>query len=77
MPKEKGMLTRQDTPFSKGILIEELLSHFQPPLKIKKYTGALDPEDHLCRFQNVSLLHQYNDGVKYRVSLTTLEGLAK
>lgn len=30
LKENKRMLTRQDTPFSKGILIEELSSHFLP-----------------------------------------------
>lgn len=29
-------------------------------------------EDHLCHFENASLLHQYTDGIKCRVFLNTL-----
>lgn len=50
--------------------------HFQP-LQIGEYTGTSDLEDHLYRFKNASQLHQYNNGVKCRVFLTTLARLSQ
>ncbi|XP_042460094.1 uncharacterized protein LOC122043530 [Zingiber officinale] len=37
----------------------------------------MDPEDHLCKFRNAALLHQYSDAVKCRVFLNTLSGSAQ
>lgn len=68
--------TQHDTPFSEGIIVEEFLSHFWP-LQFREHTGASDPEDHLYYFKNVSLLHQYSNGVKCQVLLITLVGLAQ
>lgn len=61
-------------PVSLRFLTEELLSHFWP-LQIGGYTGTSELEDHLYHFENVFLLHQYSNGVKYRVFLMTLVGL--
>ncbi|XP_042396595.1 uncharacterized protein LOC121986714 [Zingiber officinale] len=36
-----------------------------------------DPEDHLCKFRNAALLHQYSDVIKCRVFLNTLSGSAQ
>ncbi|KZV56408.1 hypothetical protein F511_00405 [Dorcoceras hygrometricum] len=35
-------------------------------------TGMGDPEEHLSRFENATLLHQYADPINCRVFLTTL-----
>ncbi|XP_074562436.1 uncharacterized protein LOC141818939 [Curcuma longa] len=63
------------SPFVPWILEEELPRHFRAP-QLSDYTGAADPEDHLGRFENVVLLHQYTDAIKCRVFLTTLSGSA-
>lgn len=39
---KKIVMTQRDTPFSEGIIVEELLSHFQA-LQIGEYTRASDP----------------------------------
>ncbi|XP_074574636.1 uncharacterized protein LOC141831105 [Curcuma longa] len=63
------------SPFAPWILEEELPRHFRAP-QLSDYTGAADPEDHLGRFENAALLHQYTDAIKCRVFLTTLAGSA-
>ncbi|XP_073049399.1 uncharacterized protein [Primulina eburnea] len=39
---------------------------------VGEYDGHTDPEEHLGRFENAALLHQYSDGVRCRVFLGTL-----
>ncbi|XP_042396661.1 uncharacterized protein LOC121986788 [Zingiber officinale] len=48
-----------------------------PPPPIREYDGSKDLEDHLHKFRNVALLHQYSDVVKCRVFLNTLSGSAQ
>ncbi|XP_042415147.1 uncharacterized protein LOC122004305 [Zingiber officinale] len=43
---------------------------------IGEYDGSKDPEDHLRKFKNAALLHQYSDAVKCQVFLNTLSGSA-
>ncbi|XP_042446558.1 uncharacterized protein LOC122031516 [Zingiber officinale] len=38
---------------------------------IEEYNGSTDPDDHLGKFDNAATLHQYTNGVKCRVFLTT------
>lgn len=61
------------TPFAWEILEQELPRHFRQP-QVGEYTGSSDPEDHLCCFENASLLYQYTNEVKCRVFLNTLSG---
>lgn len=56
--------------------MEELLDGFRP-FQIAEYTKSADSEDHLGCFENEALLHQYTDGVKCRVFMTTLSGAAQ
>lgn len=71
--KERGNYPKR-YPFHRRGPNRGIVEIFQP-LQIGEYTGAVDPEDHLCHFENdVSLLHQYDDGVKCRVFLTILVG---
>ncbi|KAL8514415.1 hypothetical protein ACS0TY_013504 [Phlomoides rotata] len=42
-----------------------------------EYDGMNNPQDHLLRFKNGALLHQYTDVVKCRVFLTILTKLAQ
>ncbi|XP_074560387.1 uncharacterized protein LOC141816515 [Curcuma longa] len=65
----------ESSPFVRRILEDELPRHFRTP-QFSDYTGNTDPEDHLGRFENVALLHQYTDVIKCRVFLTTLAGSA-
>ncbi|KAL0349743.1 UNVERIFIED_CONTAM: hypothetical protein Sradi_4123500 [Sesamum radiatum] len=39
---------------------------------IAKYDGMTDPQEHLSRFENTTLLHRYTDSIKCRVFITTL-----
>lgn len=59
-------------PFTKEILDNPLPSHFKPVNY--EYHDASDPEDHIAKFENVALLHQYSEGVKCRVFSTTRVG---
>ncbi|XP_074570551.1 uncharacterized protein LOC141827208 [Curcuma longa] len=65
----------------KGKAPMEILEEGLPPrfktVPVGEYNGSTDPEDHLSRFENASLLHQYPDGVKCRVFLNTLAGSAQ
>ncbi|XP_075514389.1 uncharacterized protein LOC142549336 [Primulina tabacum] len=54
------------SPFSLAILEEGLPPNFRQP-NVGEYDGHSDPEEHLGRFENAALLHQYTDGVKCRV----------
>ncbi|XP_074574021.1 uncharacterized protein LOC141830496 [Curcuma longa] len=65
----------ENSPFVRRILEEEVPRHFRMP-QFSDYTGNTDPEDHLGRFENAALLHQYTDAIKCRVFLTTLAGSA-
>ncbi|KAL8515696.1 hypothetical protein ACS0TY_014395 [Phlomoides rotata] len=58
------------SPFSEEILMDPLPRNFKT--LTYEYDGTNDPQDHLLRFENGSLLHQNTDGVKCRVFLTTL-----
>ncbi|XP_073298454.1 uncharacterized protein [Primulina huaijiensis] len=60
-------------PFSMELMTEELSKNFEFP-NIEEYDGKGDLEDHLSRFENAALLHQYTDSIKFRVFLTTLTG---
>ncbi|XP_073064069.1 uncharacterized protein [Primulina eburnea] len=58
-------------PFSDIIVREPLPGHFKSA-KIKDYDGSSDPEEHLARFENMAMLHCYEDQIKCKVFLTTL-----
>ncbi|XP_073051365.1 uncharacterized protein [Primulina eburnea] len=62
---------KRGSPFSLAILEEGLPPNFRQ-LKVGEYDGHTDPEEHLGRFENSALLHQYSDGVRCRVFLGTL-----
>ncbi|XP_042460440.1 uncharacterized protein LOC122043951 [Zingiber officinale] len=62
-------------PFSARILNEKLPKGYWAP-SIGEYEGSKDSEDHLRKFKNASLLHQYSDAVKCQVFLNTLSGSA-
>ncbi|XP_042432764.1 uncharacterized protein LOC122019358 [Zingiber officinale] len=81
LKKGKAIALRQDprvepeeqVPFSTRILKEKLPKGYKPPA-IEKYDGSQDLEDHLHKFRNATLLHQYIDAIKCRVFLNTLSG---
>ncbi|XP_073044289.1 uncharacterized protein [Primulina eburnea] len=62
---------KKGSPFSLAILEEGLPPNFRQS-NVGEYDGHTDPEEHLGRFENIALLHQYSDGVKCRVFLGTL-----
>ncbi|XP_073017981.1 uncharacterized protein [Primulina eburnea] len=62
---------KKGSPFSLAILKEGLLPNFRQS-NVGEYDGHTDPEEHLGRFENAALLHQYSDEVKCRVFLGTL-----
>ncbi|KAG8373789.1 hypothetical protein BUALT_Bualt11G0061700 [Buddleja alternifolia] len=67
---KKGIL------FSDEVMADELPTHFRM-LDIPEYNGFTNPVEHPWRFQNFALLHHYTDGVKCRIFLTTLAGVAQ
>ncbi|XP_042387947.1 uncharacterized protein LOC121980041 [Zingiber officinale] len=65
----------EKVPFSARILNERLPKGYRSP-SIGEYDGSKDPEEHLQKFKNAALLHQYSDAVKCKVFLNTLSGSA-
>ncbi|KZV55639.1 hypothetical protein F511_26803 [Dorcoceras hygrometricum] len=61
----------REVPFSPEVLAAELPQHFKFP-NVGEYDGMGDLGEHLSRFGNAALLHQYADPIKCRVFLTTL-----
>ncbi|XP_042472460.1 uncharacterized protein LOC122055143 [Zingiber officinale] len=57
--------------------MEDPLPRHYTPLVIGEYNGSVDLDDHLAKFDNAVILHQYIDGVKCRVFLITLSGPAQ
>ncbi|XP_073121657.1 uncharacterized protein [Henckelia pumila] len=66
---------QRESPFARAILDEELPSNFKQPT-LGEYDGSSDPEEHLGRFENATLLHRYLNAIKCRVFLTTLTSLS-
>ncbi|KZV23489.1 hypothetical protein F511_41878 [Dorcoceras hygrometricum] len=60
--------------FYTEVLAAELPQHFKFP-NMGEYDGMGDLEEHLSRFENAALLHQYADPIKCRVFRTTLVDL--
>ncbi|XP_073033010.1 uncharacterized protein [Primulina eburnea] len=67
----RAPVPKRGSPFSLAILEEGLPPNFRQ-LNVGEYDGHTDPEEHLGRFENAALLHQYSDGVRCRVFLGTL-----
>lgn len=42
-----------------------------------EYEGTIDHWDHICRFENMALLHQFTDGIKCRLFAITLTKVAQ
>ncbi|KAL0449249.1 UNVERIFIED_CONTAM: hypothetical protein Slati_1481300 [Sesamum latifolium] len=53
-------------PFTKEVMADELPINCRTPA-IAEYDGTTDPQEHLSRFENATLLHRYTDGIKCRV----------
>ncbi|XP_073066044.1 uncharacterized protein [Primulina eburnea] len=62
---------KRENPFSLAILEEGLPPNFRQS-NVGDYDGHTDPKEHLGRFENAAMLHQYSDGVRCRVFLGTL-----
>ncbi|CAA0843034.1 Uncharacterized mitochondrial protein AtMg00860, partial [Striga hermonthica] len=62
-------------PFSQHILDADLPQGFHD-LNIS-YDGSTDPSRHMRSFENMAVLHRYNDPVQCRAFLTTLRGSAQ
>ncbi|CAA0816695.1 Uncharacterized mitochondrial protein AtMg00860, partial [Striga hermonthica] len=62
-------------PFSQHILDADLPQGFRD-LNIS-YDGSTDPSRHMRSFENMAVLHRYNDPVQCRAFLTTLRGSAQ
>ncbi|KAL0456804.1 UNVERIFIED_CONTAM: hypothetical protein Slati_1019600 [Sesamum latifolium] len=67
-------LLEHGIPFNVDIIAEELIAHFRLPSHLPAYNGSTNPAKHIHEFENAALLHRYNDGIKYRVFLTTRRG---
>lgn len=65
----------KNSPFSADIQTDPVPKNFK--LIFCEYKGQGDPEEHLMKFESLCLLHQYSEGVKCRVFLTTLSGPAQ
>ncbi|XP_073138200.1 uncharacterized protein [Henckelia pumila] len=74
--RESSRVKSSGCPFSPEIIKEPLPVQFKSA-KIKGYDGNGDPEEHMARFENVVMLHCYNDQIKCKVFLTTLEDSAQ
>ncbi|KAL0437587.1 UNVERIFIED_CONTAM: hypothetical protein Sradi_0466600 [Sesamum radiatum] len=51
-------------------MVDELPMNCRTPA-IAEYDGTTDPMEHLSRFENAALLHQYTDRIKCRIFITT------
>ncbi|XP_073272400.1 uncharacterized protein [Primulina huaijiensis] len=67
----RAPVPKRGSPISLTILEEGLPPNFRQS-NIGEYDGHTDPEEHMGRFENAALLHQYSDGVRCRVFLGTL-----
>lgn len=61
---------KRGNPFSDEVIADELPANFRP--LTYEYDCTTDHWDHLCRFENLALLHRYFDGEKYHVFLIAL-----
>ncbi|XP_073051263.1 uncharacterized protein [Primulina eburnea] len=67
----RAPVPKRGSPFSLVILEEGIPPNFRQS-NLGEYDGHTDPEEHLGRFENAALLHQYSDGVRCMVFLGTL-----
>ncbi|XP_042413711.1 uncharacterized protein LOC122002564 [Zingiber officinale] len=74
--EERRVEPEKKVSFSSKILEKRLPKGYRP-LAIGEYDGSKDPEDHLRKFRNATLLHQYSDAVKCGVFMNTLSGSAQ
>ncbi|XP_042446353.1 uncharacterized protein LOC122031291 [Zingiber officinale] len=74
--EELREMLEEQVLFSLRVLEEKLPKGYKL-LAIGEYDGSKDPEDHLRKFWNAVLLHQYSDAIKCRVLLNTLSSSAQ
>ncbi|XP_073033118.1 uncharacterized protein [Primulina eburnea] len=67
---------KKGSPFLLAILKERLPPHFRQS-NVGEYDRHTDTEEHLGRFENAALLHQYSDGVRCMVFLGTLVSIKR
>ncbi|KAL8511440.1 hypothetical protein ACS0TY_018010 [Phlomoides rotata] len=70
-----GQIRSGGSPFVQKIFPDPLPKNFKP--LTYEYDNTFDLYDHLLRFENRASLHQYTEGVKCRVFLTTLTNAAQ
>ncbi|KAL0420348.1 UNVERIFIED_CONTAM: hypothetical protein Slati_3057700 [Sesamum latifolium] len=63
-------------PFTEEVMSDELPVNCRTPA-IVEYDGTTDPQEHLSRFENAALLHQYTDDIKCPVFVTTFARAAQ
>ncbi|KAL0385621.1 UNVERIFIED_CONTAM: hypothetical protein Sradi_2956400 [Sesamum radiatum] len=66
---------RQGVPFTEAVMVDELPMNCCTPAMAEYDTS--DPIEHLSRFENAALLHQYTDGIKCRIFVTTFARAAQ
>lgn len=72
---KRSITGQKKTPFMEEVLKDELLANFRQVMF--EYAGISDPWDHICRFKNTAMLHQFSEGLKCRVCATTITGPAQ
>ncbi|KAL0404451.1 UNVERIFIED_CONTAM: hypothetical protein Sradi_2085900 [Sesamum radiatum] len=63
-------------PLTEGVMPNELPVNCRTQA-IVEYDGTTDPQEHLSHFEYAALLHQYTDGIKCRVFVTTFARAAQ
>ncbi|XP_057790950.1 uncharacterized protein LOC131008066 [Salvia miltiorrhiza] len=63
------------SPFSNEILLEPFPVNYRP-ISLD-YDGTADPKEHMAWFEGLVALHQYAEGIKCRIFVTTLSGVAQ
>lgn len=61
-PTEESTTKSEGNPFTPEVLGNPLPKHFKPVNY--EYDVTTDIEDHVAKFENVALLHQYSEEVK-------------
>ncbi|KAL0451795.1 UNVERIFIED_CONTAM: hypothetical protein Slati_1157600 [Sesamum latifolium] len=65
-----------DISFTEEVMADELPVNCRTPT-IAEYDGTTNPLEHLSRFENTALLHQYIEDIKCRVFVTTFARAAQ
>lgn len=67
---------RKPSLFTEEILLEEFPPNFRTP-HLGEYDCVTNLKEHMCKFENTSLIHQYTDAIKCRMFITTLVSSAQ